>query len=84
MTDEMNTPETVTVTVTEAPAPRRGRPPKAAAAEPVEPVNTIINLETPQIVITRADEPAEEVEAPISEQTRREMEAGRKIVDAYR
>lgn len=68
-----------------AETPRRGRPPKTVVEEaPAEPVNTIVNLEVPKIVITRAEEPVEEVEAPISEQTRREMEAGRKIIDGYR
>jgi hypothetical protein len=62
---------------------KRGRPPRFVE-EPSEPVNTIINLEPPQIIITKAEEPAEEIKVPISEQTRREMEAGRKIVDSYR
>lgn len=71
------------VKITETAAPRRGRPPKAAE-DVVEPVNTIVNLEVPKIVVTRAEEPVEEAEVPMSEQTRLEMEMGRKILAGFR
>ena len=71
----------MTEVVKEPTIQRRTRP---RVEEPVEPGNTIIDLGTPKIIITKAEEPAEEVEAPISEQTRREMEAGRKIADGYK
>lgn len=71
----------MTEEVKEAPVQKRARP---RVEPPAEPVNTIIELGTPQIIVTKPSEPVEEVEAPISEQTRREMEAGRKIVDGYK
>ena len=71
------------VKITETTAPRRGRPPKAAE-DVAEPINTIVNLEVPKIIITKAEEPVEEVEAPISEQTRLEMEVGRKVLAGFR
>ena len=60
---------------------KRARP---RVEEPVERGNTIIDLGSPKIIITKAEEPAVEVEAPISEETRREMEAGRKIIDGFK
>ena len=74
-------------TPVEAPAPKKGKkaaPKKGKKAAPEEPVNTIIDLGTPLIVVTKAEEPAEEVEAPISAATRAEMEAGRRIVEGYK
>lgn len=71
--------EEVVETPVEAPAPKKGK--KAA---PEQPVNTIIDLGAPLIVVTKAEEPAEEVEAPISAATRAEMEAGRRIVEGYK
>lgn len=66
-------------------APRkRGRPAKVSE-ETSEPTNTIINLEVPQqIIVTKAQEQEPEVEAPLSEKTRMEMELGRKILAGYR
>jgi len=57
---------------------KRGRPPKAAE-ENTEPVNTIVNLEVPKIVVTKA-EPEPEIEVPLTEQTRLEMEAGQRAL----
>lgn len=77
MNDEVKPVETA--------APRRGRPPKTAVEEaPAEPVNTIVNLEVPQIVVTKPEEPVEEVEAPLTEQTKLEIEMGRRVLAGSR
>lgn len=69
------------VKLAETAAPRRGRPPKTVVEEvPTEPVNTIVNLEVPQIVVTKPEEPEEEVDAPLTEQTKLEIEMGRRIL----
>lgn len=60
----------------ETAAPKKGRPAKA----PEEPVNTIVDLGTPKIVVTKP-EPAPVAEEPfISEQTKLEMAMGRKLL----
>ena len=60
-------------------AAKKGRTVKAAE-EAAPPTNTIIDLGAPLIVVKKADEPVVEVEAPISERTKLEMEMGRKAI----